>query len=226
MRVSRLVLPVMACVVMVTGCTHVVAGTAKPGDVTAPDGQSSAGLGSMLLGVKEINTVMGADAIEVAETFEDMTDHSAEISDVACLGALYNAEEVVYQNSGWTDVADQVLTEVTAEAGHWVEQSVVAFASGDDASKFYETSKNNWQDCLGQNVSVFDQDYEFLWEFDGFTVDDTTITNSAFQVDGAGWTCEHSLRAVSDFVVEASTCGMALDEESVEIVEALANNVG
>ena len=226
MRVSRLAVPLIAIVVTATGCTNVVDGTAKPVDTTGPNGQRTVDLESMLLSVDEINSIMGADDIEMVESTEDMLDHSAQISDEACLGSLYNAEEVVYEDSGWTGVVDQVLTQPIDDPDHWVEQTVVRFTSSDDASALYQKSKTEWQECVGQGVSVFDQGYEFHWEFDGLTIDDNTISQTALQIDSDGWTCQHALRAVSNFVVEASTCGTALGDEAVEIVEGLANKVG
>jgi PknH-like extracellular domain len=226
MRVSQLAIPVVAVVLAVSGCTNVVAGNANPADAGGPDGPISGDLAATLLSVEEINSIMGADDIEVVESTEDLVDHSADISDPACLGALYNAEEFIYDGSGWTDLVDEILTQPVDDPDFWVEQTAVRFSSEEEAATFYETSKSQWQECVSQQVSVYDGDYEFTWEFDGLTVSDTTISQNALQLDSDGWTCQHALTAVSAVVVEASACGMSISDEAVAMADALAKNVG
>jgi hypothetical protein len=209
-----------------SGCTDVVAGQAQPADAAGPDGPRSGDLAATLLSVEEVNSIMGADDIEVVESVEEMVDHSSDVSDPACLGALYNAEELVYRSSGWTEVVDEVLTEPSDDPAYWVEQTAVRFASADEASKFYDTSKSQWQDCVDREISVFDGDYVFTWSFEAMTVTDTMISQSALQLDSDGWTCQHAMSAVSDVVVEASACTMTPDDEAVTITEALVKNAG
>lgn len=226
MHVPRLMIALVAIAVAVSACTNVVAGTATLADAGGPDGPISGNLAATLLSAEEINSIMGADDLEVVESSEELVDHSADISDPACLGALYNAEEFVYGDSGWTDLVDEILTQLVDDADFWVEQTAVRFASDEEAAAFYETSKTQWQQCVGRQVSVYDGDYEFTWEFDGLTVSDTTISQNALQLDSDGWTCQHALSAVSDVVVEASACGMSISDEAVTMAEALAKNVG
>lgn len=226
MRRSGLLVSLVAAAVTASGCTNVVAGQAQPADAAGPDGPRSGDLASTLLGVEEINSIMGADDIEVVESVEEMVDHSADVSDPACLGALYNAEEQVYENSGWTEVVDEVLTEPSDDPAFWVEQTAVRFASADEAAEFYDTSKSQWQECVDQEISVFDGDYVFTWSFEAMTVADTMISQSALQLDSDGWTCQHAMSTASDVVVEASACSMNPGDEAVTITEALVKNVG
>lgn len=226
MRWTRCAVPLAALLVSLSGCTTVVAGKAIPGDAGGPDGLKSGDLSATLLSAEEINSLLGAEGIEVVESTEQLVDHSADISDPACLGALYNAEEFIYDGSGWTELVDEILTQRVDDPDHWVEQTAVRFSSADEAAEFYETSKSQWQECISRQVSVYDGDYEFTWEFDGLTVADTTISQSAVQLDSEGWTCQHAMSAVSDVIIEASACGLTLDDEAVTIVEALAKNVG
>ena len=225
MRVTRWAIS-SAMVVALSGCTNVVAGTAQPGDAGGPDGPKPGDLAATLLSVEEVNSIVGADDIEVVESSEELVDHSATISDPACLGALYNIEEVVYDGSGWTELVDEILTQPVENPAHWVEQTAVRFESAEDASAFYETSKTQLQECISKQVSVFDGEFEYTWEFDGLTVSDTTISQSAVQLDSDGWTCQHAMSAAADVVIEASACNMTPDEEAVTIVEAVAKNVG
>lgn len=221
---ARLLVSLIA--VAVTGCTNVIGGQAQPADAGGPDGPQSGDLASTLLSAEEINSIMGAANMEMVESSETMLDHSADVSDPACLGALYNAEELVYEDSGWTDVVDEVLTQRQDNADQWVEQTAVRFPSGEDASSFYESSKSQWQECVDREVSVFDGEYVVTWAFEAMTVADTMISQSARQLDSGGWTCQHAMSAVSEVVVEASACTMTPNDEGITIVEALVKNLG
>jgi hypothetical protein len=226
MRRSRLLLSLIAATITASGCTNVVGGQAQPADAGGPDGPRSGDLASTLLSAEEVNSIMGAEDMETVEAGETMLDHSADVSDPACLGALYNAEELVYEGSGWTDVVDEVLTQRQDNADQWVEQTAVRFPSGEDAASFYEMSKSQWQECVDREVSVFDGEYVVTWAFEAMTVTDTMISQSARQLDSGGWTCQHAMSAVSDVVVEASACTMTPNDEAITIVEALVKNVG
>ncbi|ANW65815.1 hypothetical protein BCA37_21595 [Mycobacterium sp. djl-10] len=222
---GRVTLVSLAAVAL-AGCTNVVAGTAEPADAGGADGPRSGDLASTLISVEEINSIMGADDIELVESIDEMVDHSGDVSDSACLGALYNAEEIIYSGSGWTEVADEVLTQPSDDPAHWVEQTAVRFGSAEQASAFYEASKTQWQECVDEELSMFDGDFVFTWVFEEMTVSDTMISQNALQLDADGWTCQHAMSAVSSFIVEASACSMSPDDEAQAIVEALVKNVG
>ncbi|WP_199255559.1 sensor domain-containing protein [Mycolicibacterium mengxianglii] len=226
MAASRLVLALTVALLAATGCTDVVGGVAVPADAGGPDGLLSGELAATLLSVEEINSIMGADDIEMVDSSESMLDHSGDVSDPSCLGSLYNAEERVYRDSGWSEVVDEVLTQPRGESVQWVEQTAVRFPSAADASSFYDDAKAQWEQCGDRDLSVFDGEHVFTWEFEPISVAGTTLSQSAQQLDSDGWTCQHALSAAGDVVVEASACSMNLRDEAVTIVEALVKNVG
>ena len=77
-----------------------------------------------------------------------MTDHSADVSDRECLGAMYGAETPVYAKSGWTAVRDQVARE-PGENDHWVEQTAVLYPSAEHAENFFSESRAQLESCAG-----------------------------------------------------------------------------
>jgi hypothetical protein len=237
MRQSRLFGVLCAVVLTAAGCVNVTAGTAvradpvnprmsdRPSASARPGPGPGPGVGGVLLSVADVNTIMNATDMELMDSADDMADHRSDISDPQCLGALYNAEESVYEDTGWTDVADQVITEPDDDSSHWVEQTAVRFPSADRAAAFVKSSANQWEDCIGKSVVVDDGEYEFNWIFEGISIDNGTISQKARQTDSDGWACDHAMAAAADVVVEASVCGPELQDEAVAVVGKLVGNV-
>jgi hypothetical protein len=218
---------VIAAAVLLTGCVSDIAGTAVrahdagPSEVAPLD---KAKLDDVLLSIGEINGIMGSTTMKVTSTMEEMTDHSAEVSDPDCLGAIYGAEDPVYADSGWTAVRDQVAREPDEDNEHWVEQTAVLYPSADDADKFFAGSKATWQKCAGFSLSVYDAGSAYLRELDSVKAKDTLITQVTTQEDAGGWGCQHALSAVSNVTVEAWACGYSVGDEAATIATAMVAN--
>jgi hypothetical protein len=222
----RLACGLSVVALIASGCVQTTGGTARPADTAGPTSSSQPGadLDGILLSVDDVNSIMGSKDMEIMDSANDMADHSADISEPKCLGALYNAEESVYDGTGWTNVVDQVLTEPEDDSAHWVEQTVVQFPSAARAKAFENTSFEQWTDCIGKSVMVNDGEYEYTWQFEGISSVDGTISQTAAQTDSDGWECQHALSVVDIYVLEASTCGISLQDEAVDIVHGLAGN--
>jgi hypothetical protein len=218
---------VMAACVLLTGCVSTVSGSAtraqNAGPVDAPP-LNEAKLPDVLLSIGEVNAIMGSSTMEVTGELEEMTDHSADVSDPECLGAIYGAEDPVYAGSGWTAVLDQVAREDTESNEHWVEQTVVLYPSADKAQKFFDESKSRWQDCANYAVSVDDGGTSYMWQLEDVTVEDTMITQITTQEDADGWGCQHALSPVSNAIVEAWACSYSVGEEAVTIATDMITN--
>jgi hypothetical protein len=232
MRRTWLTCGLCAVVVTVVGCVNTTAGTARPAGTVSPgsssvptkSGQPGDSLDHILLSAAEINGIMGATDMQLMDSSNDMADHSGDVSDPQCLGALYNAEDSVYNDTGWKDVADQVLTEPEDDSDHWLEQTVVQFPTAAGAKAFRDASLKQWTDCIGKYVMVDDGEYEFHWQFEGISSDNGTISQTARQSDSDNWACQHALTAVDAYIVEVSACGTALQDEAVTVVNKLAVN--
>jgi hypothetical protein len=232
MRRSWLTCGLCAVVITVAGCVNTTAGVAKPADAAGPgspgaptkSGQAGDHLQRILLSAADVNTIMGATDMQLMDSSNDMSDHSGDISDPHCLGALYNAEQSVYNETGWTDVVDQVLTEPEDDSDHWVEQTAVQFPTAAAAKSFRDSSMTQWMDCIGKSVMVDDGEYEFNWQFEGISSDNGTISQITRQTDSGNWECQHALTAVDANILEVSACGTALQDEAVTIVNRLADN--
>jgi hypothetical protein len=218
---------VIAASVLLSGCVSTVSGTAvraqHGGPVDVPP-LTVAKLDEVLLSIGELNGVMGSSQMKVTSELEEMTDHSGEVSDPDCLGAIYGAEEPVYAGSGWTDVRDQVAREPGQDNEHWVEQTAVLYPSAEKAQKFFDESKSAWEKCSGYSVSVDDVDATYLWQIDNVTSEDTVITQTTAQEDADGWACQHALSVVSNVTVEAWACSYNIKDEAAAIANDMVAN--
>src|SRR5258708_741478 len=130
---------VVAAATALSGCVSMVSGTAVrnantvPSDVPRLD---KSALDKAVLGIDEINDIMGTTDLEVTSDIDNMTDSSDKVSDPDCLGAMFGAEEPVYKGSGWTAVRDIVAREPDEDNDHWVEQTVVLYPQAANANRF------------------------------------------------------------------------------------------
>lgn len=213
--------------VLLSGCVSTVSGTAVRAQHAAPidvPQLTEAKLDDVLLSIGELNGIMGSTQMTVTSELEEMTDHSGEVSDPDCLGAIYGAEEPVYAGSGWTAMRDQVAREPGEDNEHWVEQTAVIYPSADKAQKFFDDSKSTWEDCSGFSVSVDDLDASYLWQIDSVTAEDTLITQLTAQEDADGWACQHALSVVSNLTVEAWACSYDVKDEAATIANDMIAN--
>nr|WP_253946866.1 sensor domain-containing protein [Mycolicibacterium rhodesiae] len=218
---------VMAASVLLTGCVSTVSGTATrahnagPGNV-APLDESR--LDDVVLSINEINAIMGSSSMEVTSELEEMTDHSGDVSDAECLGAIYGAEEPVYAGSGWTAVLDQISREEGNDNEHWVEQTVVLYPSADKARAFFEKSKAMWEECSNYTVTVSDGGDSYDWDIEGLETKDNVITQITTQKEAAGWACQHALSPVSNITVEVWACSYSPTDEAATIANDMVAN--
>jgi hypothetical protein len=218
---------VIAASALLSGCVSSVSGTAVRAQHAAPidvPPLTEAKLGDVLLSAGELNGIMGSTQMKVTSELEEMTDHSGQVSDPDCLGAIYGAEDPVYAGSGWTTMRDQVVREAGEDNEHWVEQTAVLYPSAEKTQKFFDDSKSTWEKCSGYSVSVDDQDATYLWHVDSVTSEDTLITQMTAQEDAEGWGCQHALSAVSNVIVEVWACGYSIKDEAATIANEMVAN--
>ncbi|MFV9635863.1 sensor domain-containing protein [Mycobacterium neumannii] len=220
-----------AGVVLVTsavlaGCVSTVAGMAvraQAGQADVPE-LTVAKLDDVLLTIGELNGIMGSTTMKVTSELEEMTDHSDDVSDPECLGAMYGAEGPVYAGSGWTDVRDQVAREPDDDNNHWVEQTAVLYTSAEEARRFLDSSRSAWQGCANSTVLVGNSGDVYLWELDEVRTDGKMITQVTTQQDADGWACQHALSAASNLTVEAWACSYSIGDEAATIAQDMLAN--
>jgi hypothetical protein len=181
-------------------------------------------LDRVLLSAGEVNGVMGATGIRVTASSQSMSDNSDGVSDVDCLGAIYGAEELVYNGSDWTAVRDEVLQEPATDNAHWVEQIAVLYPSADKAQKFVEGSRTSWEKCGGTSIDIDNSDVHSTWKIDKANVTGDILTQQSTQRNAGGWGCQHALTTAANLVVEAWACSNSINDEAKSIASEMLKN--
>lgn len=218
-----------AGVVLVTsavlaGCVSTVAGIAIRGQTVDVPELTAATLDDVLLTIGELNGIMGSTTMKVTSELEEMTDHSDNVSDQECLGAIYGAEGPVYAGSGWTDVRDEVAREPDDDNNHWVEQTAVLYTSAEEAQRFFDKSGAAWEGCANSTVVVGSSGDSYLWELSEVRTDGKMITQVTTQLDADGWACQHALSTASNLTVEAWACSYSIGDEAATIAQDMLAN--
>jgi PknH-like extracellular domain len=217
----------VAVAMLLSGCVSTVAGIAvRDGRAVPTDvpelGESA--LETVLLSIDEVNEIMGSTQMEVTGELDEMTDSSDKVSDPDCLGAMFGAEERVYDGSGWTAVRDLVAREPDDDNDHWVEQTAVLYPEARNAKRLFEKSKSIWDQCAGSSIAVDTEDTSSLWEFGDVTADDGLITQVARQEDADGWGCQHAMAVVSNMTAETWACAYSLADEAAAMAVDIVSN--
>lgn len=211
---------VLGMVLLVGGCSQTVSGTAVRPAATATSGVpllSERHVEEVLLPVAELNRIVGSTAMIVTSDLDQMTDHSGDVSDPACVGAIYGAEAPAYAGSGWTAVRDQVVREPGDNNQHWLEQTAVLYSSEEQARAQVESARNMWDSCSALDVTVNDGVVQSVWRLAPTVVDGPLVTQMSVQQDTGGWGCQHAMSALSNLSVEAWACGFGSADEAATI---------
>jgi hypothetical protein len=198
---------------------------ATPPTTSAVPPLTAAKLERVLLSIGELNRIVGSTQMKITSDMQEMTDHSADVSDRDCLGAIYGAEKPVYDGSGWTAVRDQVAREPEEDNPHWVEQTAVLYPSAEQAQKFFHDSQLQWENCARKAISVRDGQSTYLWQMDDVKAEENLITQPTTQNDAKGWACQHALSVLSNLTVEAWACGYSIRDEAATMANEMIANV-
>jgi hypothetical protein len=216
---------VTAASMLLSGCVSTQEGRAVRAHGSGPLNVApldEAKLDHVLLTVDELNRIVDSTRMEITSELDEMNDHSADVSDPDCLGAVYGAEAPVYAGTDWTAMRDQVAREPDDDNDHWVEQTVVLYPEVRNAQDLFADSSAAWQDCANAAIAVGEGDY--LWLLGDVGVGDTLITQRTTQEGADGWACQHALSVVSNVTVEAWACGYSITDEAAEIADAMIQN--
>jgi hypothetical protein len=218
---------VVAIVLVVVFATQ--GGTNKPAAKPSAGGQGGtpapaapARVESILLGAQEVGTILGDPNMVSAARGDKLRGPQGTLSNPECLGAFEPLEEAVYGPSNPTAMRSEVLHTSGTDPAHRVVQAVASFASAEKARAFVESSAEKWRSCAGQNVTLTGANGKANeWAVGNVTGAAPRITQVRTQNEGGGRTCQHTLSAVSDVVIDVQACGTDITDPATRMAEQM-----
>ncbi|MBO0677555.1 sensor domain-containing protein [Mycolicibacterium sp. S2-37] len=142
----------LALGLLLTGC-----GTGTPTAVEAPTTVRDADLEMLLLGVDDVNEVMGT-ALTPEPVVDGMADNRNLLTNKNCLGVWGVDEAAIYgeRDSGtWSAVRSQTLRAPADDTwDNLAVQSVVSYATPEAAQTFFTESADRWAQCTDHTVNI------------------------------------------------------------------------
>jgi hypothetical protein len=218
-----------AALVAIATIIAVVASTTTPAEQTASPTSIPAvapeRLDAVLLTDPEINTIMGSTTLEHSESIRHVMGATPnDLSNPECLGALFAAQEAVYQRTGYSATSTEVLVDPKDQFEHSVVQTATIYPSADMARVFVNNSAPKWTACRGQTVSITIETpshYTF-----GEVVGSPPHLTQSYTLEGTvSYTCQRVLRAVSNLVIDGTVCGNHISNEGNQIADQIAAKV-
>lgn len=209
-----------------SGCVTTVQGVAA----RDPDAEpwinllSEKDLDGLLLGSDDLESIVGSSGLKVTFETSDFNDNSRAVLGKDCLAAAFGAQELVYQDSGYTAMRDQIAREPGESNPHWLEQSVVLYPSADAAQAFLKSSQQVWGGCAGTLVTLDSKNMPRVWTVSEVT-EGSTISQMSTPSRASSGGCHHALSAASNVIVETWACGEDVVDEAVLINERIIDNV-
>ncbi|OBI81725.1 serine/threonine-protein kinase PknH/PknJ [Mycobacterium asiaticum] len=195
---------------------------------TATPTVTAAQLDSLLLSPEQIGSVVGASGMVADPNTTEMKDPGPNntLSDDRCLGALIGYQTRTYKSSGYTGMLAQLVQRPNVNPGWVVVQGAVVFASADQALGFVTTQQTQWQQCGGRTINQVNAGKSIDWAFREVTGDPPKISLQREPVTGLkGVTCEHTLQAVSNVVIDVNVCAPGTTDQAGQIADTMAARV-
>lgn len=212
---------------LTTGCSLIDRVRGEPEPPPVPE-LSESSLSQLLLSAGEINSIVDGPGMEAStETSDELGSGPADISNEACLGAAFPALRPVYSGGAWT--ATERGSVIDSEGNHGVLQAVVLFRSADRAQEFFESSRETFETCAGDDLEVArGTEDEARIEIGPFTDvedgGDTVIAQQLQKFDGS-LDCQHALGVVANLVADVEVCfseDSVADEAEIIVTRILA----
>ncbi|OCB31236.1 serine/threonine protein kinase [Mycobacterium malmoense] len=197
----------------------------RPKPAPPPDPIPAERLNSLLLGVSDINAVMGSSTMEPGKPIQAMDTSSLTVSQPDCQGALYTTQSTVYAGTGFSAVSGLVSSEPGDNYDHWVNQAVVLFPSADKAKDFVQTSAGKWKGCAGKTVTVTNKGKTYRWTFEQVRGGPPKIAVLDTQEGADGWECQRAMSVANNVIVDVNACGYHIVDQGTQIVDKIAAKV-
>ncbi|MEE6175139.1 sensor domain-containing protein [Mycobacterium sp. 050134] len=182
---------------------------------------------SYLLGAQEIGTIVGDPNMIVSDKVDQLRTTRGTLSLPDCIGAYEPIEDSAYSGAtGFVGARGQAVHSPGENQARRAFESVVTFASADNARAFVDASAEKWKACAGQAVTMAVNGKTYAYTFGQVTGVAPRIAQERVPSDGGDRVCHHVLHAASEVVIDVLLCGVDVAPgEAGRIAEQIAGRV-
>jgi serine/threonine-protein kinase len=202
-------------------CTHEV----SPGSPVKSNATLSVDPGAVLLDANQIDDVMGTSGSKVVDE-GNAPDDTIDADPPQCHGLVYIAGEIEYASTNFTAMRWRI---VGAENVSNVVEMVAQLPSVAKADEFIDDQTKAWEACAGEVVTSKDKASKRTTSQNHVTAVRTRPHTVIASIDGVpGTNCQHGqhvLQAVSNVILDVSTCGGSVSDPAEAIASKLADRL-
>lgn len=200
-------------------CTREVSGKSVESNLSSVD------LDTVLLDAGAIDDVMGTSGSEILDE-ADAPDDVIDADPPQCHGVIYIAGEIEY---GPTDFTDMRWRVVGGEDASSVVEMVAQFPSVAKADQFIDKQGQAWEGCADKVISSTDRASGSTTQYRVTAVQKrphfVIASMDAVSSESPCQHGEHLLQAMSNFILEVSTCVDTVTGQAEAIASELADRV-
>jgi serine/threonine-protein kinase len=196
--------------------------------VAAPSSVAPSAASSLLVPPDQVSDIVN-ERVQTDSTTNAPHDSSNLVNHPECVGAVFIGESRVYDATGYTAFARSVLVPSEhSTTGLHVEQLAAVMPSPDVAAKLFADTKQQWQACVGQQLTVGSPPsqsqplLEDVQTYGDIIVQFRNVTGAV----PAGYQCQHTMAVESNIIADAIACGangMINDQAGAIVLEIQKN---
>ena len=203
------------------GCTR----AASPGPPVMHDATLSVDPAAVLLDAHHVDAAMGTTGAKVLDQ-GNAPDDTVDTNPPECHGLVYIAGEIEYASTNFTAMRWRI---VGAENVSNVVEMVAQLPSVAKADEFIDDQTKAWEACAGEVITTKEKASKRTTSQDHVTAVRTRPHTVIASIDGVpGTSCQHGqhvLQAVSNVILDVSTCGGSVSDPAEAIASKLAGRV-
>lgn len=218
-----------AIATLLVGCTDTTEPAQPAGSVAATTQAplapvEVAALEGLLVPVGEVNTIVGANALQVAWSGSGLNDHTSKYDVPECVSALSVGHRPLFDGSGWIAARGQRVEDDPLK--HGGSQRVISFATQKAADAFMATAEQQWSACAGRRVVKTRNDgTPATWMLGELSNVNGYLTMTNVLEGGDGWTAQRVLTARNNVVIDVGLFSYDGSDEASRIAGDIAAKI-
>jgi eukaryotic-like serine/threonine-protein kinase len=198
--------------------------TASP----SPGAVPASAIPQLLLPHDQVAAIMGVTDVTLEKSIDTLSRDPVDFAQPDCLGAWQPGLASSYAGSTPTGSTIQVLNNQDSQLVS-VIQAIVTVPDANTAHRFVTDQADKWAGCAGktitENPTQAGAKETIHWTFGTLNNSGGTVSLTHFAQEHQMVVCQHAVTARSNVVVDVVACQLGLDNQGVDILNAIAARI-